>query len=112
MSKRSVVLCGAGSLLAFLAGCLMYVVTAVEHSNLNSSAFLGMCALFLASFVLGFAAWLLGLMKTAGISRWDWFVLVLFLGMPGAMLYGISGPAGRSYTLASTERRSYGAYPR
>lgn len=112
MSKHSVVFNGVGSLLTFLAGIALYFIAAVGHQELNSGAFLGMLAFFMTSLALGFAAWLLGLMKTAGISRWDWFVLVLFLGMPGALLYGIRGPAGRTHILVSTERQYQGAHRR
>lgn len=96
---------GVGSLLALTAASVVVAVAIVGHIDLNSLVFAGISALFAMSFILGFTAWLLGLMKTARISRWDWFVAVLILGMPGALIYGISGPSGRSYLLTSATHR-------
>jgi hypothetical protein len=101
MGKRGMVLCGVGSLALLLAGCVVLAVAIVGHVNLSSIVLTGMCALFALSLALGFAAWLLGLMKTARIGRWDWFITVLILGMPGALIYGIGGPAGRPYTMVN-----------
>lgn len=112
MEKRSVIVSSVGSLLAFLVSCSVVAVASMGHVNLSSTVFLGTCALFVLSLALGFAAWMLGLMKTARIGRWDWFVAVLFLGPAGALLYGISGPAGHPHMVMSSERRNPMAYMR
>ena len=110
MEKRGIIVSGMGSLLAFVAGGSVLAIATFGHVNLSSVVFLGIGVLFAVSVALGFVAWLLGLMKTARISRWDWFVVVLVLGAPGALLYGFGGPAGRSHPLVSSRRRDSMAY--
>jgi hypothetical protein len=61
----------------------------------GSPAVLGF-ALYLAGVVAALLAWLLGLLKTASIGRWGWFLLVLLLSPLGSLLYGLAGPATRA----------------
>ncbi len=42
----------------------------------------------LASFV----AWIMGLIKTAQVKAWGWFVAVLLVSPLGSLIYGIAGP--------------------
>jgi hypothetical protein len=53
-------------------------------------------ALYLAGVAAALLAWLLGLIKTASIGRWGWFLLVLLLSPLGSLLYGLAGPAHRA----------------
>lgn len=52
-------------------------------------------ALYVAGTVAAIIAWLVGLIKTAQIGRWGWFVAVLLLSPLGSLLYGLVGPAER-----------------
>ncbi len=79
MSKQNI-------LIATLAGIVLYVVGFVLKSGTASLALLGLGAL---AFVV---AWIMGLVKTAQLSRWGWFVAVLLLGAIGTLIYGIAGP--------------------
>ena len=51
--------------------------------------------LYLAGTLAILAAFVLGLIKTAQIRRWGWFVAVLLLSPLGSLLYGIAGPSER-----------------
>ena len=73
---------GAGSL---LIGTLAYIVG-------------GLCA---------FVAWILGLIKTAQIGRWGWFVLVLLISPLGSLIYGIAGPTERAVPAMATMQPPY-----
>jgi predicted lipid-binding transport protein (Tim44 family) len=42
--------------------------------------------------ILDFVAWILGLVKTAQIRRWGWFIAVFFLSPLSTLIYGIAGP--------------------
>jgi hypothetical protein len=37
-------------------------------------------------------AWVLGLIKTAQVKAWGWFVAVLLVSPLGSLIYGIAGP--------------------
>jgi hypothetical protein len=39
-----------------------------------------------------FVAWILGLIKTAQVKAWGWFVAVLLVSPLGSLIYGIGGP--------------------
>jgi hypothetical protein len=52
--------------------------------------------LYLAGVAAAVLAWLFGLIKTASIGRWGWFLLVLLLSPLGALLYGLTGPTTRA----------------
>ena len=51
---------------------------------------------FLVAIVCGLIAWIGGLIATAKIQRWGWFVAVLLLGSLGALIWGIGGPTEAS----------------
>ena len=51
--------------------------------------------LYLAGTLAVLAAFVLGLVKTAQIRRWGWFVAILLLSPLGSLLYGIAGPTER-----------------
>lgn len=42
--------------------------------------------------IAAFVAWVLGIIKTATLKRWGWFVLVLLLSPLGSLIYGAAGP--------------------
>lgn len=48
--------------------------------------------LYLAGVLAALLAWLMGLLKTAQIRRWGWFVVVLLISPLGSLLYGVVGP--------------------
>jgi uncharacterized membrane protein len=62
----------------------------------SRAATLGL-VLYLAGVVAALLAWLLGLVKTAQIRRWIWFIVVFLLSPLGSLLYGLVGPTTRPY---------------
>jgi hypothetical protein len=52
--------------------------------------------LYLAGALAALAAWIMGLIKTAQISRWGWLVVVLLISPLGSLLYGLAGPTTRA----------------
>lgn len=42
--------------------------------------------------IASLVAWIFGLIRTAQLQRWGWFVAVLLLGSLGALIYGLAGP--------------------
>jgi hypothetical protein len=93
MSKRTIQLVAAAAVGALILGILPVMIVTAAHLNLSSTVFGGTLVLFLLGCVLGAAAWLMGLMATARLGRWDWFIAVLVLGPLGALIYGVAGPA-------------------
>jgi hypothetical protein len=96
MSKRTIQLVAAAAVGTLILGILPVVILTAAHLTLSSAMFGGTLALFLLGCVLGVAAWLMGLMATARLGRWDWFIAVLALGPLGALIYGFGGPTERA----------------
>jgi hypothetical protein len=92
--QRGILALAAASLAALAFGILVLGIVSVSHANLSALAFGVTMLLFIVGILLGFAAWIAGLMRTARYRRWDWFVAVLFLGPLGALLYSLAGSAG------------------
>jgi hypothetical protein len=42
-------------------------------------------------------AWIIGLVQTAQLRRWGWFVAVLLISPLGSLLYGVAGPTTKAY---------------
>lgn len=61
-------------------------------------------ALYLAGVALALLAWLLGLVKTAHIRRWFWFIVVFLLSPLGSLLYGVMGPSSRAQAFPQSVR--------
>lgn len=53
--------------------------------------------LYLAGVFAALLAWFLGLVKTASVRRWVWFVVVFLLSPLGSLLYGVIGPTTRTH---------------
>lgn len=87
MDRRNLLIFALASLVALLLGVVYFAIVAVAHLNLNSAAFGGMVLLFAIGGALGFVSWLLGLMHTARVRQWDWFVAILLLGPVTTLLY-------------------------
>lgn len=62
----------------------------------SRAATLGL-VLYLGGVVAALLAWVLGLVKTAQIRRWLWFIVVFLLSPLGSLLYGLLGPTSRPY---------------
>jgi uncharacterized membrane protein len=62
----------------------------------SRAATLGL-VLYLGGVVAALLAWVLGLVKTAQIRRWLWFIVVFLLSPLGSLLYGLVGPTSRPY---------------
>lgn len=64
--------------------------------------------LYLAGVAVALLAWLLGLVKTAHIRRWFWFVVVFLLSPLGSLLYGALGPSSRPHVTLRGEAEGGG----
>jgi hypothetical protein len=74
---------------------LQQCVSQYAQQNGAASAGIGVL-LMVAGSICGFVAWVLGLIKTATISRWGWFVAVFLLPVLGSLIYGAAGPDQRA----------------
>lgn len=63
-------------------------------SSASSAVVIGF-VLYVAGALAALAAWILGLITTARVRRWGWFVAVLLLSPLGSLLYGLAGPTQR-----------------
>jgi hypothetical protein len=65
-------------------------------STSASSAVLIGFVLYLSGVIAAIIAWVVGLITTARVRRWGWFVAVLILPVLGSLLYGLIGPTTKS----------------
>jgi len=68
---------------------------ATECLTSASSAVVIGFVLYLAGALAALVAWILGLIRTAQLGRWGWFVAVLLISPLGSLLYGLAGPTQR-----------------
>lgn len=89
--KRYLVLeLAATASVALLSALVAVVAVCLTHGNLNGLAFGAILALLVLGCVLAVASWVAGMVTAAGLHRWDWFVAVLLLGAPAALVVGVA----------------------
>lgn len=112
MNKRTILILSIVAIVLFIVG---FVVTGASAAAVaaqcqpaadgtlpagcgaTSAGGFGIAGLiYLLGFVAAAIAWIMGLIKTAQISRWGWFVAVLLLGSLGSLIYGLAGPTERA----------------
>jgi hypothetical protein len=107
LSKRTILYLSLGSIVLIILGVIFAVVAATGITTDATGAATGASAstgifgiLALACYgigaILAVIAWIGGLIKTATISAWGWFVVVLILGSLGALIYALAGPETRA----------------
>ncbi len=99
--KRATLILSIVAILLFIVGVVLAgsaaasCTTAADQAGCSASAAggLGIGALLYGLGALCSAvAWILGIIKTATLKRWGWFVLVLLLSPLGSLIYGAAGP--------------------
>ncbi|HEX8036833.1 MAG TPA: hypothetical protein VF510_23445 [Ktedonobacterales bacterium] len=100
--KRATLILSILAIVLFIAGTALIVsaasgctATATGQASCSAGA-AGTAGLGgLLNLVGGIAtavAWILGIIKTATLKRWGWFVVVLLLSPLGSLIYGAAGP--------------------
>jgi hypothetical protein len=82
----------------YLRSCQMSISSPYPTScstSASSTVVIGF-VLYLSGVIAAIFAWIVGLITTARIRRWGWFVVVLILPVLGSLLYGLIGPATKS----------------
>jgi hypothetical protein len=52
--------------------------------------------LYLIGAIAALVAWIMGLIQTARLGRWGWFVAVLFTIVLGSLIYSVAGPTTKA----------------
>ncbi len=100
--KRTTLILSIVAIVLFIAGFALFgsaaagcTTTAAGQASCSSGA-AGSAGIGVLLYSLGgiaaFVAWVLGIIKTATLKRWGWFVVVLLLGTLGTLIYGAAGP--------------------
>jgi hypothetical protein len=76
-------------------GALILVVSLVLTSNIPQSVLLVGATFFLLGCLAGLAAWVSGLIKTAAIGEWGWFVAIVLFNKVGTLAHALRGPETR-----------------
>jgi hypothetical protein len=100
--KRAILFLSIGAIVAFIVGIVLAGAGATQASASSGSAgagtllaLIGLILYFLGG-LMAFVAWIMGIIATARIGRWGWFVLVLLISPLGSLIYGIAGPTERA----------------
>jgi hypothetical protein len=95
MSKRPILILSAVALSLIALGVLAPAVSLALTSNIPQTVLLIGAVFFLLGSLVGLAAWVSGLLKTAAIGQWGWFVAIALFNVLGALAYALRGPEGR-----------------
>lgn len=108
MNKRTIWILSLVAIVLFIVGFVVLVgasasaaascQNSTDPNCLNSAAGgagIGVLIIVLGS-ISSFVAWIMGLVKTAQLGRWGWFVGVLLLSPLGSLIYGLAGPTERT----------------
>ena len=111
MSKRTILFLSIAAILLFIVGGVAYVVggaAAVSCAGTGATSISQDCAsqgalpVLIGTVLLGLGglcsllAFIFGLIKTAQIGAWVWFVLILLFTPLATLIYGIAGPETRA----------------
>ena len=104
MSKRTILFLSIGAIVIGIVGWVVLLGAAASCTPATSSTTTATCSsgaaggaliatlLLVVAGILTFVSWLLGLIKTARIGKWGWFILVLLISPLGSLIYGAAGP--------------------
>ena len=102
VNKRLSLLLSALSLLAIVLGILVPAVSLALTANIPQTVLLVGAVLFLLGCLVGLAAWVSGLITTAAIGQWGWFVASALCNVLGALAYALAGPETRQAARSGT----------
>jgi hypothetical protein len=89
MTRHPILISSGLSLTFLVLGILVPGITLAVTSNIPA-AVLSVAAVFLVlGGVVGVAVWVSGLIKTAAVGYWGWFVAILIFNVAGTLAYGI-----------------------
>jgi sugar phosphate permease len=108
MNKRTITILSLVAIVLLIAAFLGYgpaFATQLRScqsspSNCASTASGGVLigfALYLLGALAALLAWIMGLVRTAQIGRWGWFLVVFLISPLGSLLYGLAGPTTRAH---------------
>lgn len=88
MTKRNILLVSLASIVLLIVGAALGGVATTPGASVNGTGL----AIYGIGGLAALVGWVMGLVKTAQLKRWGWFVAVLLLGSLGALIYGAAGP--------------------
>jgi hypothetical protein len=89
MTRRPILI-SSGLSLIFLALSILVPGIALAATSNIPAAVLGVAAAFLVlGCLVGAGVWVGGLIKTAAVGNWGWFVAILIFNVAGTLAYGI-----------------------
>jgi hypothetical protein len=95
-SKQLILLLSALALLALALGILVPALSLAFTANIPQVILFIGAVFFLLGCLMGLAAWAGGMVKTAAIGQWGWFVVIALFNVFGALAYALRGPAARA----------------
>lgn len=107
MNKRTITILSLVAIVLLIAAFLGYGpvfatqlrACQISPSSCTSTASGGVLigfVLYLLGALAALLAWIMGLVRTARIGRWGWFLVVFLISPVGSLLYGLAGPTTRA----------------
>jgi hypothetical protein len=95
LNKRTILILTLVSIVLIIVGAVLTgasISTTTTTGTTTPSASGPGLAVYAIGGLVALVTWIMGLVKTAQLKRWGWFVEVLLLGLLGTLIYGIAGP--------------------
>ena len=111
MSKRTILILSIAAILLGIVGAIVYVIgvgavatcagtgatsISADCASQGGLSFLIGTGLLILGGICSLIAFIGGLIKTAQIGAWVWFVLILLFTPLATLIYGIAGPETRA----------------
>jgi len=89
MIRRTIFILGTTSLASLVLGLLIPGISLALTSNIPSAILTVGTVVLALGCLAGAAAWTTGLIHTAAVGKWGWFIAILIFNVPGSLAYGL-----------------------
>jgi hypothetical protein len=89
MTRRTILILGTISVASLVLGVLVPGISLALTSNIPAAFLTAGTVVLVLGCLAGAAAWMTGLIHTAAVGRWGWFVAILIFSLPGSLAYGL-----------------------
>ncbi len=102
MSKKTLLYLSIATLALYVIG-RFFLLDAAARSHNGLFALIALLVYPVATVILLLITWITGLIQTARMKRWGWFVALFFLTPISSLLFGLIGPEDQLETLPMTQ---------
>lgn len=106
MTKKTLLSLSIATLLLYVIG-RFFLLDAAANSHNRLFALIALLVYPVATGILLLITWITGLIKTAKMKRWGWFVALLLLTPITSLLFGLIGPEDQPDPIPMTQHSNW-----